>query len=1009
MKAIFLRGFDYSISIVTLLSLILLVSSPARLPGTPGVALAASDPVIAAAGDIACDPTNSSFNSGNGSSGSCRPKYTSDLLVNAGLAAVLPLGDNQYYCGGYQAYVQSYNLSWGRVKSITRPVVGNHEYLTSGGTDCNSGNSGAAGYFNYFGSAAGNPGQGYYSYDIGAWHLIALNSNCSSAGGCGSSSPQGLWLASDLAAHTNFCTLAYWHIPLYSSGGRASSNTQAIWQILYNNNVDLVLNGHDHIYERFAPQTPNATVDTARGIREFIIGSGGANHTSLAAIAANSEVRNVDTYGVLKLTLHPTSFDWQFVPEAGRTFSDAGTGACHGNAPDTTPPTAPSNLTASAVASNQVNLNWTAGTDNVAVVGYQVFRNGAQIGTTSGLTYTDSTTQPQTTYNYLVKAVDGAGLTSGPSNTATVTTPLSPTNLTSTPVADAYIESDTPTTNYGSDLTLFADNSPVKNFLLRFTVSGLSAGQQITSAKLRLFNVDASGKGGDFYRVSNNTWQESTVTWSNAPAADTTLLASLGAVSVNTWYEINLTSLVTGNGTYSLRISSTSTDGAGYSSKEGSNPPQLVINAQGGPTPTQTPTATPTSTFTATSTSTPTFTSTSTATFTATVTKTATSTATPTSTSTPTQTPTSTATATRTPTTTFTVTNTSTPTATPTSTATATWTPTTTFTATNTSTPTATPTSTGTATWTPTATQTPTSVVVNTSTPTPTSTATPVLPPTETATPTPTDTFTPTPPDVGTDTPTPTDTPTLDPAITPTDTPTATETPVVSVTDTATPTPTDTSIPAESATPTVTATPVPTDTATSTPTATPTPTNTPPVPSATPTPTATATFTPDPTPTATQTLAPATFTFTPGADSYVDASNPTANFGTSTQFRVDGSPIVRTYIRFNVQGLSGTITRVRLRVFANSSSTSGYTVSSVSDNTWTETTINYNNAPPVGSSAGSSGGFGTGVWTTVDITSLVTGNGTINLALATSSSTAVSLASREAGANAPQLIVDSVH
>jgi hypothetical protein len=143
-------------------------------------------------------------------------------------------------------------------------------------------------------------------------------------------------------------------------------------------------------------------------------------------------------------------------------------------------------------------------------------------------------------------------------------------------------------------------------------------------------------------------------------------------------------------------------------------------------------------------------------------------------------------------------------------------------------------------------------------------------------------------------------------------------------------------------------------------------------------------------------------------DSYVDASNAIANFGSAMTFRVDGSPIVRTYIRFNVQGVSGTITRVRLRVFANSSSSSGYTVSGVSDNTWNELTINYNNAPPVGGVAGSSNVFSGGAWTTVDITSLVTGNGTINLALTTSSTTAISLASRESGANAPQLIVETV-
>ena len=261
--------------------------------------------MIAAAGDIACDPASTNFNNGEGNPSSCRQKYTSDLLMDADLAAVLPLGDVQYECGGYQAFLQSYDPSWGRVKSISRPVVGNHEYLTSDGTDCTSYNEGAAGYFRYFGSAAGDPSQGYYSYDIGAWHLIALNSNCGDAGGCGDGSPQAMWLAADLATHPNLCTLAYWHIPLFSSGGRTAINTQLIWQILYNNDVDVVLNGHDHIYERFAPQTPDGTLDTDRGIWEFVVGTGGANLTEIETIASNSEVRNNDTYGVLKLTLHP--------------------------------------------------------------------------------------------------------------------------------------------------------------------------------------------------------------------------------------------------------------------------------------------------------------------------------------------------------------------------------------------------------------------------------------------------------------------------------------------------------------------------------------------------------------------------------------------------------------------------------------------------------------------------------------------------------------------------------
>jgi hypothetical protein len=321
----------------------------------PPAAPPPSDPVIAAAGDIACDPANSSFRGGLGSSSSCHQKYTSDLLVNAGLSAVLPLGDNQYYCAGYQAFVQSYDLSWGRLKEISQPVAGNHEYLTTGGsagsgaTDCNAANAGAAGYFRYFGAAAGDPAKGYYSYDIGTWHLIALNGECSQVGGCGPTSPQGTWLQADLAAHTNFCTLAYWHKPLFSSAGgsAASTSSKPFWDALHAADADIILSAHAHRYERFAPQTPAGAVDPVRGIREFVVGTGGANRVTITAVAANSEVRSDSTFGVLKLTLHPTSYVWQFVPEVGASFTDSGTTNCHGTQTDTTPPTAPASLTAS--------------------------------------------------------------------------------------------------------------------------------------------------------------------------------------------------------------------------------------------------------------------------------------------------------------------------------------------------------------------------------------------------------------------------------------------------------------------------------------------------------------------------------------------------------------------------------------------------------------------------------------------------------------------------------------
>lgn len=285
--------------------------------------------MVAAAGDIACDPANDNFNGGAGTAAGCKQHATAELVEGMAVTGVLALGDTQYYCGGYGAFLRSYDRSWGAFKSRTHPAVGNHEYLTSGGTGCNARNAGANGYFRYFGHSAGARGQGYYSFDLGRWHLIALNSSCSEAGGCSESSPQGRWLAADLAAHPNRCTLAFWHIPLFDSGDLDEAGTRPLWQLLYDHNADLVLTGHDHIYERFAPQTSSGALDRQRGIREFIVGTGGASHNSISDNASNSEVNNTTTFGVLRLTLHPTSYDWRFVPTPGGTFSDAGTTACH--------------------------------------------------------------------------------------------------------------------------------------------------------------------------------------------------------------------------------------------------------------------------------------------------------------------------------------------------------------------------------------------------------------------------------------------------------------------------------------------------------------------------------------------------------------------------------------------------------------------------------------------------------------------------------------------------------
>jgi hypothetical protein len=276
--------------------------------------------VIAAAGDLACDPSYPRFNGGDGTPTSCRQRAVSDLLADPRLSAFLALGDTQYEEGTLAAFTSSFDRSYGRFRPLIRPAVGNHEYLTDG----------AAGYFDYFGAAAGARGGGYYSFDLGRWHLIALNSNCGEVGGCSAGSPQERWLRADLAGHPAPCTLAFWHHPRFSSGSHGDDDAlEPIWRALREHGADVVLNGHDHDYERFAPQTPAGVRDDARGIREFISGTGGKNHTAIATLVANSEVRNGDTYGILELTLHEASYDWQFLPEPGKTFTDSGSGACH--------------------------------------------------------------------------------------------------------------------------------------------------------------------------------------------------------------------------------------------------------------------------------------------------------------------------------------------------------------------------------------------------------------------------------------------------------------------------------------------------------------------------------------------------------------------------------------------------------------------------------------------------------------------------------------------------------
>jgi 3',5'-cyclic AMP phosphodiesterase CpdA len=226
---------------------------------------------------------------------------------------VFTLGDNAYQTGSAREYRECYDRSWGRHRARTRPVPGNHEYETPGATP----------YFDYFGLNAGPHGFGYYSFDLGNWHAIALNSNISLA----ADSPQGAWLRADLAANRTQCTIAYWHYPLFSSGQHGDqARMRDFWRVLYEAGADVVLSAHDHTYERFAPQDPDGVPDATHGIRQFVVGTGGAPPYAFTNIRPTSEVR-VSALGVLKLTLRADDYDWNFIPVSGP--GDSGTGTCH--------------------------------------------------------------------------------------------------------------------------------------------------------------------------------------------------------------------------------------------------------------------------------------------------------------------------------------------------------------------------------------------------------------------------------------------------------------------------------------------------------------------------------------------------------------------------------------------------------------------------------------------------------------------------------------------------------
>ncbi len=288
-------------------------------------------------------------------------------LLDSIPGTVFAAGDAAYDNGTLTQYQQCYQPSWGLHKARTQPTPGERDYKTAN----------AAGYFSYFGAAAGDPKQGYYSYDLGTWHIIVLNSGSSSLVPTTATSPQVQWLRADLAAHPARCTLAYWHHPLFDSKDNPNANIRPLWDVLYGAGVDVVVNAHYAFYERFAPQTPAGVADSAQGIREFIVGTGGAETGGFGTVRPNSQVRNSGTPGVLKLTLDDGSYAWQFVPIAGKTFSDSGSGSCHGAPPVVS---AGPDVTTNPLDTIQLAVNFTDPDPNDAPWAYTI---GWGDGTTS--------------------------------------------------------------------------------------------------------------------------------------------------------------------------------------------------------------------------------------------------------------------------------------------------------------------------------------------------------------------------------------------------------------------------------------------------------------------------------------------------------------------------------------------------------------------------------------------------------------------------------------------------
>ena len=503
---------------------------------------------------------------GDGAGGGQNPTNVTELLKSMNPNLFLYLGD-VYERGSAAEFYNWYGTAstfFGQLKSITDPTIGNHEYGTTDGSA----------YFNYWGNIPN-----YYSFDAAGWHIVSLNSNVSKVP-ISVGSDQYNWLQQDLQKNTSPCTLVFYHEPLYNIGPEGTVPALAdVWKLMVQYKVSIVLNGHDHDYQRWVPLDENGQ-PSPNGITEFVVGTGGhglQNFVQSDPRVADKNNSNPAAFGALFLQLNSHGANFSYM-STDKSVLDSGVIPCVGSAADTTAPSNPTGLKATINLSSQVDLAWSAATDNTGVAGYAVLRNGNTIGTVPAydLAYTDTNVSASLKYTYTVVAFDTAGKHSLASSPAVVTVPGVATSMAFTPTADTYTNATNPASNYGKSPFMRINLTPAMNGYMRFVVSGLG-GKTVAHALLKIYVNNSNQQGFSVATVADNTWNEFSMNVNNAPSLGNVLNTS-GPLTAASWVTIDVSSYIKGEGTYSFGLNTTGDKPVNLATREaGLDAPQLIV------------------------------------------------------------------------------------------------------------------------------------------------------------------------------------------------------------------------------------------------------------------------------------------------------------------------------------------------------------------------------------------------------------------------------------------------